>query len=112
MGCSNDNYWKLDKWDKIGIATLIVFFTIFVVLNTFCFGADTFVPVNDLVQNTVDNVIILQEHEGRFGFAIDIKRGHTYKFTNNMQNNIIHISFPKEFPAVGYRFVKVLNYVV
>lgn len=39
MGYSNDNFWKLDKWDKIGIASLIVFFTIFVVLNTFCFGA-------------------------------------------------------------------------
>lgn len=41
MGYSNDNFWKLDKWDKIGIATLIVFFTIFVVLNTFSFGASS-----------------------------------------------------------------------
>lgn len=40
MGYSNDNFWKLDKWDKIGIASLIVFFTIFVVLNTFSFGAE------------------------------------------------------------------------
>ena len=52
MGCSNDNYWKLDKWDKIGIASLIVFFTIFCVLNTFCFGAD----VENVSYTTLNNV--------------------------------------------------------
>lgn len=47
MGYSNDNFWKLDKWDKIGIASLIVFFTIFVVLNSFCFASYEF--TGDLV---------------------------------------------------------------
>lgn len=52
MGCSNDNFWKLDKWDKIGIASLIVFFTIFVVLNTFSFGADS------ISFNSLDNAVV------------------------------------------------------
>lgn len=52
MGYSNDNFWKLDKWDKIGISSLIVFFTIFVVLNTFSFGTE----VQDVSYSTLANV--------------------------------------------------------
>lgn len=48
MGYSNDNFWKLDKWDKIGIASLIVFFTIFVVLSTFSFAS---YKINGVIYN-------------------------------------------------------------
>lgn len=95
MGYSNDNFWKLDKWDKIGIATLIVFFTIFVVLNTFCFGAQniSLVKFNNAV---FSNGTIVSSSRNRVGGYIQCKKGHTYS-----------VNF-EGFPGLNYAFTDVL----
>lgn len=102
MGCSNDNYWKLDKWDKIGIASLIIFFTIFVVLNTFCFGAENSVPVTNF-----DGYSAIAGERGDFistgpnanGYYFPVVSGHTYNIS--VSSNQSRICYTKEKPALN-----------
>lgn len=82
MGCSNYNFWKLDKWDKIGIASLIVFFTIFVVLNTFAISSSQVIlyDTNSIVCIPGSSTI-LQSNYNRPGSYFSVIPGHTYKIT-------------------------------
>ena len=84
MGCSNDNYWKLDKWDKIGIASLIIFFTIFVVLNTFSFGAD--VP-SDFYK--IDYVDVYKDLIFDYTGLVKTSSANIYKYKLKNGNNYI-----------------------
>ena len=101
MGCSNDNYWKLDKWDKIGIASLIVFFTIFVVLNTFSFGAVSvdLIEKNGLSSGLPNGVFI--SNPLNKGFYFRVYKGVTYHFVSNDSVNAMAFCFTYDVPDVG-----------
>lgn len=82
MGYSNDNFWKLDKWDKIGIASLIIFFTIFVVLNTFSFAS---YKINGVIYNGfIGNSSSLPNQISQNSFA----KGIYYKLTPGLKYSI------------------------
>lgn len=56
MGSCNDNinsFWALDKFDKIGVSIILVFFAIFSVLSTFSFGFSNEVSFDYLGQFAV-----------------------------------------------------------
>lgn len=84
MGYSNDNFWKLDKWDKIGIAILIIFFTIFVVLNTFSFGAE--VP-SDFYK--IDYVDVYKNLVFDYNGLVKTSNANIYKYKLKNGNNYI-----------------------
>lgn len=102
MGYSNDNSWKLDKWDKIGIASLIVFFTIFVVLNTFSFGAKNVSLIRidglGLSGNT------LKSTANRTGVYFSVVEGATYTISNNATGQPV-LCFLNEIPSEGVQII-------
>ena len=110
MGYSNDNFWKLDKWDKIGIASLIVFFTIFVVLNTFSFGAVSvdLIEKNGLSTGTPNGVFT--QNSANSGFYFRVYKGVTYHFVSNDSVSSMAFCFSHDVPDVGSLFLFMLSY--
>lgn len=103
MGYSNDNFWKLDKWDKIGIASLILFFTIFVVLNTFSFGSEVPSGYIEVFKTGILDYTFNGGTDTIFGFPntslyyYDLT-GTDYIILNGSTNNL-SIAFTKEMPG-------------
>lgn len=109
MGCSNDNFWKLDKWDKIGIASLIVFFTIFVVLNTFCFAdySPALVSLNDLGGSS-DNIYV--QTPGYYGYYFFAEDNFSYNITSQSSDiYVCRLSSRIPSPGVSYTFLTELQ---
>lgn len=100
-----DNFWKLDKYDKIVISLIFIIVTMNCILNTFCYASENidFDYYYNIIADETTNKFILSSNGSCIGFLAEKGYKYTIKVVEDFTTDRIIVSSSSK-PEAGIAF--------